>query len=178
MAYESTPLESVRMKNLLGCALGQCLATCTLAIDASPENIQSTGTPVMFLPNGRLSVAVAAAELDLSDSAVCTKGAGQTIPVNQEFCLFVVQDGTATTVMLGDEEKITNRATVTGATTETITHNLVPKSLDNETYVVTGFVHCTNVTNAFQIGITGFNAAGVTDTYYNTINLLAGSMAV
>jgi hypothetical protein len=179
MAYESTPLESKRMKDLLGCSLGKCMATAILAIDGvNSENIQSTGTPVMYLPNGRLSVAVAAAELDLSDSAVCIKGAGQTIPAGEEFCLFVIQDGTSVLVMLGDSEKIVNRATVEGALTSTVKHNIVPKSLSNEDYVVTGFVHVANVTNDFVVGTTGLDAAGVTDTYYNTGNLLSGSRAI
>ena len=179
MAYESSPLVSKRMKDLLGVGLGKCMATAVLAIDdANTENIQSTGTPAMYLPNGRLSVAVAAAELDLSDAAVCIKGAGQVIPAGEEFCVFVIQNGTSTLCMVGDSEKITSRASVTAALVETTSHNIVPQSLSNESYVVTGFVHVVNVTNPFIIGTTGFDAAGVTDVYYNTGNLLSGSRAV
>lgn len=177
MAYSSEVLVSQRMRNLLACALGGSVAATSTAIDANTENIQSTGTGVMFLPNGQLSAAVAAAELDLSDTAVCAE-AGTSIPAGRDFCIFVIQDGTNVLCRLGDERRVVTRSGATGALTTTITRTHVPADLDNETYVVTGFVHCVNATNAFVVGTTGFDAAGVTDTYYDTSNMLAGSKAV
>lgn len=176
MAFDSEVLVSARMKNLLSCALGGSVAATSTAIDANPENIQSTGTGVMFLPNGQLSAAVAAAELDLSDSDVCAE-AGTVMGTDvTEFCVFVIQDGTNVLCRLGDERKKVTRSGATGALTTTIKRNHVPADLDNQTYVVTGFVHVVK-TVAFTLGTTSFAAAGVTDLYYDTSNLLAGAQA-
>jgi len=177
MAFAATNLVSERMKNLLSCAIGGSVAATSTAIDANPENIQSTGTGVMFLPNGQLSAAVAAAELDLSDADVCAEagtvmGTGVT-----EFCVFVIQDGTNVLCRLGDEVKTVTRSTVNSALTTVRKRNRVPADLDNQTYVVTGFVHVVK-TVAFTLGTTSFAAAGVTDLYYDTSNLMAGVDAV
>lgn len=175
MAYDSKVLTSQRMKNLLACSIGGCVGSVILAIDGvNTENIQSTGTPVMFLGTGVLSAAIAAAELDLSSSAVCAQ-AGQTIEAGNDFCLFVLQDGTnAPIVVLGDEDKTISRSSATSALVTSIDYKTVPANLDMTTYVVSGYVKVVSTID-FVIGTTAFDAAGVTDTYVNLSNAIPGS---
>jgi len=177
MAFAIEKLVSKRMKDLYSVAIGGSVAATSTAIDAVASDLQSTGTGVMFLPNGQLSAAVAAASLDLSDADVCAE-AGTVMGTDvTEFCVFVIQDGTNVLCRLGDEVKTVARSSVTGALTTTRKRNRVPADLDNQTYVVTGFVHVVK-TVAFTLGTTLFSAVGVTDLYYDTSNLMAGSDAV
>lgn len=174
MAYKALPLVSKRMRNLLGCALGKSVAATTTAIGSTASDLSTAGTGVMFLPNGALSAAVAATNIDLSDSDVC-KEAGLSIPAGRDIYIFILQDGTNVKARVGQARKITTRTGATGALTTTIKHDVVPDDVDNETYVVTGYCKLVNTTNPFVIGTTLLSATGVTDTFKDLTNALAGS---
>ena len=180
MAFALDQLKKLRMKNLAGCAVGGVMGTTTgLAISATASNIQCADTGVaMQLPNGQVNTTTQDTDIDLADTAICAE-AGQVIQANvTEFCIFVLQDGTNVLGRLGDHTKRRLRTGVTGALSNEVVMNTVPQDVDNTTYVVTGFVHCAKTSGTFTVGTTNFSAGTITDTYYETTNLLAGSRAI
>jgi hypothetical protein len=180
MAFSNEQLSKLRMKNLAGASIGNVMGTTTgLAISATPANIQVADAAVaMQLPNGQINTTTQDTDIDLSDTAICAEG-GQVIQAEvTEFCIFVLQDGTNVLARLGEHTKRMKRTTLNGALTEEVVMNTVPSDVDNETYVVTGFVHCAKASGTFTVGTTSFASGTITDTYYETGNLLAGSRAI
>lgn len=180
MAFSNEQLNKLRMRNLAGVTIGGVMGTTTgMAISGTASNLQVADAAVaMQLPNGQVSATVQDTDIDLTDTAICAE-AGEVIQANvTEFCIFVLQDGTNVLCRLGDHTRRQLRTGVTGALTEEVVRNTVPKDVDNETYVVTGFVHCAKTSGTFTVGTTNFSAGTITDTYYETCNLIAGSRAI
>lgn len=168
-AFQSTVLQSKRMKDLLGNALGGCVGTPDIAIDANPEDIQMTAC-VAFLADGTYDATLEAVD-PIVIATVCPE-AGQVVPSGVDAALFVLHDGTNVVVRLGSESKVTSRASVNAALVETIDYLTLPSDVDASTYICIGYVKFTTV-EAFTVGTTSI--ADQTETFYNVRNLLPGT---
>lgn len=176
MAYNDG-LLSVKMKQVLACALGGAKSDVGLAFHATNKYNMLTANAVdSTLPDGSFSAVAADAEIPLDVGLSAT---GKTIKDGNTGVLIVTWNGTAIDVELCDDKITVTRANPEAALVRNVGDFVyVPKNFDYANKIIIGFVKVVTVGADFVVGTTAFDAAEVTDTFVDVSNALPGAKLV